>query len=186
MPITPTYPGVYIQEIPSGVHTITGVSTSVTAFAGLAKTGDINVATRVLSFADYERSFGGQVSYSEMSYAVRQFFLNGGSEAWVIRLVGQNTLPDTLTLKDSTGAKNVLQVNALYHGETDRYIDVFVKKGPTSSTFNLVFVSTSKSNAADIVIERFVGPFTGPNDASGKPTAIGLSMNSTDANYVVI
>ena len=127
MPITPTYPGVYIQEIPGGPYH-RRCSTSVTAFAGLAKTGDINVATRVLSFADYERSFGGQVSYSEMSYAVRQFFLNGGSEAWVIRLVGQNTLPDTLTLKDSTGAKNVLQVNALYHGETDRYIDVFVKK----------------------------------------------------------
>src|SRR6516162_3214415 len=31
MPVLATYPGVYIQEIPSGVHTITGVATSVTA-----------------------------------------------------------------------------------------------------------------------------------------------------------
>ena len=31
MPVAPTYPGVYIEEIPSGVHTITGVSTSITA-----------------------------------------------------------------------------------------------------------------------------------------------------------
>ncbi len=27
-----SYPGVYIQEVPSGVHTITSVATSITAF----------------------------------------------------------------------------------------------------------------------------------------------------------
>src|SRR6266566_7115325 len=120
MPITPTYPGVYIEEIPSGVRTITGVSTSVTAFAGLAKTGDVNVATRVLSFADYERSFGSLVSYSEMSYAVRQFFLNGGSEAWIIRLKGLNTKFDSITLKDNAGTPNdLLKVSSLYPGKAD-------------------------------------------------------------------
>lgn len=185
MPIKPTYPGVYVQEIPSGVHTITGVSTSVTAFAGLALTGPVNEATHILSYADYERSFGGLVSYSEMSYAINQFFLNGGSEAWVIRLVGQNTKPDMLILKDSASSKNVLQVNALYAGDTDRYTDVFVEDGPTSGTFNLIFVSTSIASSTDIVTERFVGPLTGPPDASGNPTGIGLSMNSTAANYVL-
>ena len=34
MPVAPTYPGVYVEELPSGVHTITGVSTAVTAFLG--------------------------------------------------------------------------------------------------------------------------------------------------------
>lgn len=38
MPTTPTYPGVYIEEIPGGVRTITGVATSITAFvAGKAR-----------------------------------------------------------------------------------------------------------------------------------------------------
>ena len=32
MPVKPTYPGVYIEEIPSGVRSIIGVSTSVAAF----------------------------------------------------------------------------------------------------------------------------------------------------------
>lgn len=179
MPIKPTYPGIYVQEIPSGVHTITGVSTSVTAFVGLAKTGPVNLATHILSYADYERSFGGLASYSEMSYAINQFFLNGGSEAWVIRLIGQDTKPNTLTLQDSTSSKDVLRVNELYAGEVNRYTDVFVDPGPTSSTFNLIFVSTSKSNSSDSVIEKFVGP----EDTSGNPT--GLSMNSADANYVL-
>ena len=34
MPVKPTYPGVYIEEIPSGVRTITGVATSIAAFVG--------------------------------------------------------------------------------------------------------------------------------------------------------
>jgi phage tail sheath protein FI len=65
MPILTTYPGVYIEEIPSGVRTITGVSTSLTAFVGVAKCGPINKAVRVLSFADFERRFGGLDDDSE-------------------------------------------------------------------------------------------------------------------------
>ena len=36
MPVAVSYPGVYIEEIPSGVRTITGVATSITAFLGRA------------------------------------------------------------------------------------------------------------------------------------------------------
>jgi len=39
MPITPTFPGVYIEELPSGVRTITGVATSIGAFIGWAPRG---------------------------------------------------------------------------------------------------------------------------------------------------
>ena len=86
MPVTPTYPGVYVEELPSGVRTITGVSTSVAAFVGKTKRGPVGKAVRVLGFADYERRFGGLASGSETSYAVRQFFLNGGTEAWIVRI----------------------------------------------------------------------------------------------------
>ncbi|MEQ8153042.1 MAG: phage tail protein, partial [Smithellaceae bacterium] len=86
MPVTPTYPGVYIEEVPSGVRTITGVSTSVTAFVGSTKRGPINKAIRILSYADFERAFGGLDAGSKLSYAVRQFYLNGGSDAWIVRL----------------------------------------------------------------------------------------------------
>ena len=59
MPVTPTYPGVYIQELPSGVRTITGVATSIAAFIGWAPQGPTDQAQLVLSFADYSRRFGG-------------------------------------------------------------------------------------------------------------------------------
>jgi hypothetical protein len=86
MPSTLTYPGVYIEEIPSGVRTITGVATSITAFVGRALRGPVNEAVVINSFGDYERVFGGLWLDSSLSYAVRDFFLNGGGQAVVVRL----------------------------------------------------------------------------------------------------
>jgi hypothetical protein len=85
MPITPTYPGVYIEELPSGVRTIAGVSTSVTAFIGRARRGPCDKATVINGFADFERIFGRLWTASPMSYAVQQFFLNGGAQAVIVR-----------------------------------------------------------------------------------------------------
>ena len=90
MPATLSYPGVYIEEIPSGVHTITGVATSITAFVGRAPRGTVDSddksPVRIFSFADYERSFGGLSADSPMSFAVFQYFQNGGSDALIIRV----------------------------------------------------------------------------------------------------
>jgi phage tail sheath protein FI len=86
MPITPTYPGVYIEEIPSGVRTIVGVATSITAFIGRTLFGPVNEPTTIHNFGAFERQFGGlSVSYP-LSYAVRDFYLNGGSHALIVRL----------------------------------------------------------------------------------------------------
>ncbi len=86
MSITPTYPGVYIQEIPDSEHTIQGVSTSTTAFIGIAKKGPVDEATTIHSFTGYERIFGGLWNKSNLSFAVYQYFLNGGRDAVVVRV----------------------------------------------------------------------------------------------------
>jgi phage tail sheath protein FI len=86
MPVQPTYPGVYIEELPSEVRTITGVSTSITAFLGRALRGPANKAVTIFSFADYVQIFGGFWKESSMSYAVYQYFLNGGNEAIITRV----------------------------------------------------------------------------------------------------
>src|SRR5690349_10072227 len=91
MPVAVTYPGVYIEEIPSGVRTLTGVSTSVTAFVGRALRGPTNEPVIVNSYADYERTFGGLWLKSTMSFAVRDFFLNGGGQAIIVRLFNAET-----------------------------------------------------------------------------------------------
>jgi phage tail sheath protein FI len=86
MAVALSYPGVYVAEIPSGVRTITGVATSVTAFIGRALKGLTDQATDILNFGDFERQFGGLWVDSTMSFAVRDFFLNGGSHAVIVRL----------------------------------------------------------------------------------------------------
>ncbi len=86
MPSSLTYPGVYIEEIPSGVRTINGVATSIAAFVGFTAKGTPDVAQHITSFADFERRHGGLHRDSPVSYAVRQFFTNGGTEAYVVRV----------------------------------------------------------------------------------------------------
>lgn len=104
MPVTPTYPGVYIEELPSGVRPIVGVATSITAFVGYAPTGREQTPTRIFSFGDYERRFGGVHPESEMSFAVRQFFLNGGTDAIIVRVPKSDADRATITLLDSPDA----------------------------------------------------------------------------------
>jgi phage tail sheath protein FI len=86
MSVSPTYPGVYIQEIPSGVRTITGVATSITALIGRALRGPVNQPVTINGYADFENAFGGLWAQSTLGYAVRDFFLNGGSQAIIVRL----------------------------------------------------------------------------------------------------
>lgn len=62
-----TYPGVYIEEVPSGVRTITGVSTAVAGFVGYTARGPSDAAAQVFNFADFERTFGLNAD-SEPSY----------------------------------------------------------------------------------------------------------------------
>jgi uncharacterized protein len=86
MPSQLTYPGVYIEEISSGVRTITGVATSITAFLGRAARGPVDDPILINSFADFERRFGGLQADYPLSYAVRDFYQNGGSQAIIVRL----------------------------------------------------------------------------------------------------
>src|ERR1700748_2289998 len=99
MPITPTYPGVYIEELPSGVHTIAGVATSIAVFIGWAAKGPVDQANLVLSWSDFNNQYGGLDSRRLLGYAVSHFFTNGGQQAYIIRLAGTDakTASDTLS-----------------------------------------------------------------------------------------
>ena len=85
MSAEPSYPGVYIEEIPSGVKTVSGVSTCATSFAGFILRQPLKEAVHVFGFADYERSFGDIGSGTQLGSAVEQYFLHGGTDVWVVR-----------------------------------------------------------------------------------------------------
>jgi len=130
MPVTPTYPGIYVQELPSSAHTITAAPTSIAVFIGYAhpyrgtcaEQGQWGQATRVFNFTEYEREFGGlfqsDLIDSSLPYAVQQFFLNGGSIAYVVGLQPElHTVPPaapaTTPYPTATGAIANLVFTAL-------------------------------------------------------------------------
>ena len=98
MPVAPSYPGVYIEEIPSGVRTIVGVATSITAFVGRAVSGPSNRPVLINSFADFDRQFGGLDGDYPLSYAVNDFYQNGGSQAIIVRVTASGSAAATVNV----------------------------------------------------------------------------------------
>jgi uncharacterized protein len=114
MPVTVSYPGIYIQELASAVHTITAAPTNIAVFIGYThplKTSSsaVGIPQQIFGFTDYTRVFGGflrsalyssdSASFGDMAVAVNQFFLNGGTEAYVVGLLPSDApfTPPTLT-----------------------------------------------------------------------------------------
>lgn len=154
MPITTTYPGVYIEELPSGVHTITGVATSIGAFVGWAAKGPVNQAGLVLSFSDFTNQYGGLDSRSLLGYAVSQFFANGGTQAYIVRLpspdagspaaVTIGTAPNTITLTGQNPG-----------GWADAYWIAIKNQTGGSGRFRLQVVYAPKGATTETIVESF-------------------------------
>lgn len=108
MPVTPTYPGIYIQEAPSYNHTIVAAPTNIAVFIGYThplKTLPANLQgqpVQVFAFSDYIAQFGSFIrsgafanaygvagntgAFGDMAQAVNQFFLNGGTTAYIVSI----------------------------------------------------------------------------------------------------
>jgi phage tail sheath protein FI len=171
-----SYPGVYIEEVPSGVRTIVGVATSIGAFVDYFAQGPMNKATRILSFADFERHFGGLDVRSEASYAIQQFFLNGGSEAYVVRVTSttqtHRAKAAAISLQDSVGGNVVLTAIAKSEGAWGNGVRLDVDFATTdpANQFNLTVTNTQTTNGnlrvlATEVFRNLVIDSSKPNDA---------------------
>jgi phage tail sheath protein FI len=95
--MTTSYPGVYMQEVSSGVRPIQAASTSTAAFLGEAARGPIGVPVRVVNFTEFQATFGGFLEQAFLAHAVFQFFNNGGSQCYVVR-VARNPVSASATI----------------------------------------------------------------------------------------
>ena len=82
--------------MPPSIPPIAGIPTAIAAFIGTATRGPLNQPTRIQSFADFERQFGGLAAGCELGYALRQFFLNGGTDAFAIRIAQGASIAKTV------------------------------------------------------------------------------------------
>ncbi|MDE6529179.1 MAG: phage tail sheath family protein [Lachnospiraceae bacterium] len=109
-------PGVYVEEFDSGIKAMEGVGTSTAGFVGMAQKGPVKgLPVLITSMADYQRRFGGYLSERDygnkrfLPYAVEQFFNNGGSTCYVMRVCpesGTNCAKGILTTGQDTGTEN--------------------------------------------------------------------------------
>ncbi len=147
MPVPISYPGVYIEEIPSGVRTITGVATSIAAFVGAAPRGPVGEPTTIFSFADYQRAFGGLSFSSTVSYAVNDFYANGGTQAIVVRVINGATAAAYELPTGAAKPNDALFLNAASPGTWGNSLTITVDtmtKDPTNAKlFNLTVAETN-------------------------------------------
>lgn len=162
MPSALTYPGVYIEEIPSGVRTITGVATSIAAFAGWAPRGPTSRAALVLGYADFARQFGGIDSRSLLGYAVNQFFANGGQQAYIVRLVDATVKAAKVTLDGK------LLLTASNEGAWANDFAVIIRKSSFDASRFRLSVVNWQLDPAGVAVETFDN----------------LSMKTDDARFV--
>ncbi|HET9059741.1 MAG TPA: phage tail sheath C-terminal domain-containing protein [Acidimicrobiales bacterium] len=167
MSLTTTYPGIYVQEVPSSSHTVQSAPTSVTVFVGYThpfKTPAQNfgVPVEIFSPSDYDREFGGLFTVDWMAddvgRAVHQFFLNGGTDAWVVSLNSASTPKfNLLSAGPVISGSNAITAPSLTVGDSSAGI-VFTGLEPVDTyhtlTLSITNIRTTNStnDTADIVV----------------------------------
>ncbi len=153
MPSTLTFPGVYVEELPSGVRTIVGVATSIAAFIGQTARGPLNTPTTINSFGDFERQFGGLTLGMTLGFAVNDFYQNGGSQAVIVRVFEPSPPTAKYFVTIPIGAK--MKFRSASPGVWGKALRLTVTKVPNSSpsAFDLKVTDTAPGGATENYFE---------------------------------
>lgn len=167
--VQPTYPGVYVEEVSSGVRPITAASTSTAAFIGQAQKGLIGEPVKIYNFTEFQELYGDYISGGFLAHAVFQFFNNGGSQSYVIRVTGLGALESNIVINDRVPNPNAdpsLKIEASSPGVWGDRIEVRV--------------STSTNDPGnEFKLEVFM-----QGESTSRETFDNLSMVSDVANFV--
>lgn len=158
MPVSYRAPGVYVQELESGVHPVVGVSTATAAFVDVFQKGTVGKPVKIFGPGDFQREFGGVSADSEASYAITQFFNNGGGQAWVVRVAGttapvaasakQEAAGSTVTTDGTPPTAEDFEVAATVPGSWGNALCFGVQNGTATGTFDLVVGEVVPAGAA--------------------------------------
>src|SRR5258705_5222567 len=167
-----SFPGVYIREVPSGARTITGVATAIAAFVGMTRGGPLRKPPTILGFTDYSRIFSADTTQGAMTDQVRQFFLNGGQQAVIVRIADDAAKGSSVTL--SNGTANVLTLTSRGAGEDENSLRATVDYNTPDPerTFNLT-------------VFREILDASGNASVSAQEVIKNLSLDPADARFVV-
>lgn len=166
------HPGVYIQEIPSGVRPIEGVSTSTAAFVGTTEMGPVGEAGLVTSLAEFEARYGGFVPI--LPQAVFQFFNNGGKKAYIVRVASSAAAAASIAIKDRKGTpSSTITIQATSPGAWGNRLDIAI-----------VDSLTDPANLFTIQVFRNRSDLTPPLPPLLIETIEDVGMNPAAPNFV--
>src|SRR5215471_3703262 len=170
-----SYPGVYVDEVPSGARPIAAASTSIAAFIGIAERGPVGEAVKVFNFTDYQARYRGFIPTSFLSHAVYQFFNNGGTQCYIVRVAGANAVRANIVLRDraATNPQNSLTITASSPGAWGNQLAVVITDGLNDphNEFNLAVFQQDELTP----LERFDNLSMVPGDPNFVSTATASS-----------
>jgi len=179
MPSTQNDPGVYIEAVPVNVQAINGVATSITAWIGRALRGPVNTPTRIKTFTEFEHIFGGLWVLSALGYSVQQFFVNGGTDAWIVRVMNDTdpVVASRSRLAPLTGDGTPLVLEAASEGSWGDHLRARVdrvtgtlKTAPTAPNLFSLIVKNMQLQQVEVFPQVSADP--------GHPRFVGLVLEA--------
>ena len=177
-------PGVNITTaVRQGPSAPVSVETSQMFAVGLADSGPSDEATLVTSLAEFEAVYGGYVSYAYLHPTVQTFFEEGGTRAYISRVVGHAATIGSLTLAEGgVGGDDVITISANGAGAWSSNVTVEVTAGTAAGTFiilirkngTLVYTTGNCSS-----VTQAVGRINSSNAASAIVTAEDLQATGS-------
>lgn len=174
---TLTYPGVYIQEVSSGVRPIPLASTSTAAFVGLTEMGP-DQATLVTNWTEFQRFYGGFIRDGYLAHSVFQYFNNGGRQCYIVRVTRSDAAVANVTVQNRAATPIAgMTLSAKNRGAWGNLLYLQIENG-----------SVDPGNGFKISVRRQVDPGVVPTnfkDITPLEVFDNLSMDPNDPNYVV-
>ena len=187
--VTPTYPGVYIEEVSSGVRPITAASTSTAAFIGEAEKGSLSQAVKIYNFTQFQNLYGGFLSDAYLAHSVYQFFNNGGSQCYIVRVAGANVRTAAIGIADRAGAPQLsMSVSAVSPGYWGNQIEVVVNNGTMNpgNEFNLAVYWNGETTPREVFENLSMVPAAANyvEKVTSGSHYISVSVNEANTNAV--
>jgi phage tail sheath protein FI len=148
------HPGVYLEEIPSGVRPIEGASTSTAAILGYATKGTIGEPELIFNWDTYNKQYGGirdttNGTVDAMGYSVFAFFQNGGRKAYIVRLVSGNPQTARAFIEHPDDATQLIRFDAVNEGTWGETIRVnFAEQAGNPGRYEIIVSVVDRNDEA--------------------------------------
>ena len=156
-----TYPGVYVEEVPSGVRPLEGAGTSTAAFFGVAEKGTIDNPQKIFNVTEFRRNYGGFLADQYLAHSVFQFFNNGGTQCYITRLAS-GAIAASIAINDRRSpaqAKTAITITTVSKGTWSNKLKVKIKSTTSQDTAKVfdidVFEENLNPNESPIILEAF-------------------------------